>query len=391
MRAPQGSTVVVAAHGSGFRFADVAVVSGEHAPPIQRSCAKCEVEEGRVEAKLSVSQPGDPLEHEADRFAEHVMRDGARMALRDAASAVQRQTEGGNKPAEHDADDVMPEELETGMLFPKSDAPNSLNVPASSIPRGGGGQPLGSDVQQLMRERTGFDFAGVRIHADGDAVESAEHIAARAYTHGSDIYFGRGQFRPESHEGLKLLAHELAHVVQQGRIAASVQRQQHPGLPRQAPATTITGIVVHQVAGGTGGEAIAYSGTSVVRRMRITSGRHDHPTPGGVYTLGDAGNANARSSLYGTCVAAGGASRPCSSDKLRHGERFAGTPMPNFRRFYRRGNATALGFHTGSLSTPSHGCIHLSPTDSAWVFKLPVGTPVRVDAAPTRSTHGHKG
>ena len=165
----------------------------------------------------------------------------------------------------------------------------------------------------------------------------------------------------------------------------------HPvmGVPVTPP--PVTGIVIHQVAGGTGGEAIAYSGTSVVRRMRITSGRHDHPTPGGVYTLGDAGNASARSSLYGTCVRAGGASRPCSSGKLRHGERFVGTPMPNFRRFYRQGNATALGFHTGSLSTPSHGCIHLSPTDSAWVFKLPIGTSVRVDTAPSRPTHGHKG
>jgi hypothetical protein len=240
-----------------------------------------------------------------------------------------------------------------------------------------------------MRERAGFDFASVRIHADGDAVASAEHIAARAYTHGSDIYFGLGQFRPGSHEGLKLLAHELAHVVQQGRGAASVQRQGHGGPPRHPPAITITHIVIHQVAGGAGGEAIAYSGKKVVRRMPITSGRHGHPTPADKYTLGDAGKADAKSSIYGTCSPAHGKPRPCSRNQLKHGEHFEGTPMPNFRRFYRKGGDTDFGFHEGPLSTPSHGCIHLSTTDAAWVFKLPVGTPVYVDAAPSRPEKHH--
>jgi Domain of unknown function (DUF4157)/L,D-transpeptidase catalytic domain len=390
VRAPVGSNVVVGAPGAGFSFVDVALVSGEPAAPIQRRCAKCEAEEVQVEAKLPVSLPSDPLEQEADRFAEQVMRVGAPVMFRDAAPAVQRQAEGDTEPAEDEAADVMPEELVTGMLFPKCDAPTSLTVPESSIPRGGG-QPLGSDIQRFMRERVGFDFASVRIHADGDAVASAEHIAARAYTHGSDIYFGRGQFQPGSHEGLKLLAHELAHVVQQGRGGASVQRQGQRGLPRHAPATTITRIAIHQVAGGGGGEAIAYSGTTVVRRMPITSGRQGHPTPGGDYTLSDQGDAHARSNIYGTCVGAHGASRPCERKKLRHGESFVGTPMPNFRRLYSRGNPTPMGFHTGSLSTPSHGCIHLSPTDSAWVFSLPVGTRVRVDAAPSRPADRHSG
>ena len=51
--------------------------------------------------------------------------------------------------------------------------------------------------------------------------------------------------------------------------------------------------------------------------------------------------------------------------------------MPNFRRF-----TGAIGFHEGSLQTPSHGCIHLSAADSAWVLALPEGTAVQVTAAP---------
>jgi hypothetical protein len=80
-------------------------------------------EEERVEAKLSVSQPGDPLEQEADRFAEQVMRGGAPVEFREAAPAVQRQPEKDTGPAEEEADDVMPEELATGMLFPQGAAP----------------------------------------------------------------------------------------------------------------------------------------------------------------------------------------------------------------------------------------------------------------------------
>jgi len=386
MRTPGSPAVAAGAPGASFRFADVAIVSAESAPLIQRSCTACQAEEERVEAKLSVSQPGDPLEQEADRFAEQVMRGGAPVEFREAAPAVQRQPEKDIGPAEEEADDVMPEELATGMLFPQGAAPAPSTVPASSLPRGAG-QPLGGDVQRFMRERAGFDFASVRIHADGDAAGSAEHIAARAYTHRNDIYFGRGQFRPGSHDGLKLLAHELAHVVQQGRGTASVQRQGHGGPPRHAPA--ITHIVINQVAGGAGGEAIAYSGKKIVRRMQITSGRHGHPTPADKYTLGDAGEADAKSSIYGTCTPAHGKPRPCSHKQLKHGEHFEGTPMKHFRRFYRGRDGTDFGFHEGLLSTPSHGCIHLSATDAQWVFKLPVGTPVQVGAAPSRPAKHH--
>ena len=94
--------------------------------------------------------------------------------------------------------------------------PQVAALPAHSIPRRGG-QPLEPSVRRFMQERTGFDFANVRIHADAEASASASRLAARAYTVGSDIYFDRGQYQPASHEGRTLLAHELAHVVQQSQ------------------------------------------------------------------------------------------------------------------------------------------------------------------------------
>jgi len=72
-----------------------------------------------------------------------------------------------------------------------------------------------------MEVRFGQDFSAVRVHAGPDAAVSAEALAAKAFTIGSDILFGSGEFAPETASGRALLAHELAHVVQQQRGGAA--------------------------------------------------------------------------------------------------------------------------------------------------------------------------
>jgi outer membrane protein OmpA-like peptidoglycan-associated protein len=79
------------------------------------------------------------------------------------------------------------------------------------------GFPLGKSVRLQMEQRFGAEFGAVRVHADGDAARSARSIGAAAYTVGQDIVFGAGRYAPEGDAGRKLLAHELAHVVQQSR------------------------------------------------------------------------------------------------------------------------------------------------------------------------------
>ena len=73
-----------------------------------------------------------------------------------------------------------------------------------------------------MESHLGFDFSRVRIHTDERAVESAQVLNAMAYTVGSDIVFGDGQFAPATEKGKKLLAHELTHVVQQLMMPSQV-------------------------------------------------------------------------------------------------------------------------------------------------------------------------
>lgn len=80
---------------------------------------------------------------------------------------------------------------------------------------GSPGQPLETSARTFFDTRFGHDFSGVRIHADSEAAESARAVNALAYTVGQQVVFGAGQFRPESNSGKQLLAHELAHVVQQ--------------------------------------------------------------------------------------------------------------------------------------------------------------------------------
>jgi hypothetical protein len=77
------------------------------------------------------------------------------------------------------------------------------------------GQPLHPMTRAELEPRFGHDFSHVRVHADGRAAESARAVSALAYTVAPHIVFGAGQYRPGTAQGQRLLAHELAHVVQQ--------------------------------------------------------------------------------------------------------------------------------------------------------------------------------
>jgi len=79
------------------------------------------------------------------------------------------------------------------------------------------GVPLDGVTRERMETSFGHDFSGVRVHAGARAAESAQAVHARAYTVGSDIVFNQGAYDTRSSQGTHLLAHELAHVVQQQR------------------------------------------------------------------------------------------------------------------------------------------------------------------------------
>jgi len=87
------------------------------------------------------------------------------------------------------------------------------------------GEALPHHTQHYFKSRMGHDFSDVRIHDNREAAQSAKQLNAKAYTVGRDIVFDEGEYSPETREGKKLLAHELAHVVQQHSSFVRVQRQ----------------------------------------------------------------------------------------------------------------------------------------------------------------------
>jgi uncharacterized protein DUF4157 len=91
----------------------------------------------------------------------------------------------------------------------------------SGVPIGDGllrspGHPLSGDVRATLESGFGRSLADVRVRADGDAARAADALHARAFTVGSSIWFGAGEYRPDTSDGRRLLAHEVAHTVQQG-------------------------------------------------------------------------------------------------------------------------------------------------------------------------------
>lgn len=202
-----------------------------------------------IRAKLSVSQPNDQYEQEADRVAEKVMRmpesDAAEtVAGRSPSQSIQRVCqpceEEGLQPGTN-MRDVMRKaqsddtEQEAGSGAPDEQRPEGeeedgrvLLKALSSQPRVDHnlkgrlarrttrGQVLPNGVRSFMEARFNADFGAVSIHTDSDAAKIADEIQAAAFTHGRHIYFNHGRYDPESRSGRSLLAHELTHVIQQG-------------------------------------------------------------------------------------------------------------------------------------------------------------------------------
>ena len=113
------------------------------------------------------------------------------------------------------------------------------------------GEPLDAGTRAAMEPRFGHDFGKVRVHSDARAAESARSLHALAYTVGSNIVFGAGQYKSQTESGQHLLAHELTHVVQQRQsLQPTIQRQDDE---KQQPTPTGDEMMHEVLCGGGGG------------------------------------------------------------------------------------------------------------------------------------------
>ena len=233
-----------------------------------------------VQMKLSVSQPNDPHEHEADHTAERVMRmtdtdispkgvDTQSVTSHSESvstkptpsviapilqqkpiaadiSSIQRQAatlehvapvEDKKEPLQRKANDGQsfaaapppplsnptdnsPKNADTTI----SRAANNGETTATTTPsfeatlksRQGLGSPMPDGIRSFMEPRFGADFSRVRLHTDHNAARLTRQVQAQAFAFGDNIYFANGKFSPNTQSGQQLLAHELTHTIQQG-------------------------------------------------------------------------------------------------------------------------------------------------------------------------------
>ncbi|MEM9293212.1 MAG: DUF4157 domain-containing protein [Acidobacteriota bacterium] len=216
-----------------------------------------------VQPKLTMDRPGDRFERAADAAAKAALAMPvpapavSPSALGDSSSTpgVQRMCSKCAKALSGGGGELCPnckaklargESLtaETGAPGVQREAEGAASageVPAAaaSAVRGlSGGSPLPSSERAFFEPRYGVDLSPVRLHTGPPAASLASQLDARALTHRQHVVFGAGEYRPGTSSGRELLAHELAHVVQQGAVSAgSVPETPTPGVQRQ-PAPT---------------------------------------------------------------------------------------------------------------------------------------------------------
>lgn len=233
-----------------------------------------------AQTKLSVGQPGDKYEQEADKVAEQVVNHDSDTPSFFTASAagiqtkniatritpliqkseeeeaqsqieVQRQEEEEEaqakmelqkqeeeeeaqpklqrQPLEEEEEmlQTQPEEEEEELLMPKTEN-GALNVNKMTAQKlqgtRGNGNPLNPAIRRQMENSFGADFKHVKIHTDSTAVQMNKNLGAQAFASNNDIYFNEGKYKPDTNAGKKLLAHELTHTIQQaGKADLNVQ------------------------------------------------------------------------------------------------------------------------------------------------------------------------
>ena len=126
----------------------------------------------------------------------------------------------------------------------------------------GSGSPLPALLQRKFESSLGADLSSVRVHTDATSATAADSVGARAYTLGQDIHFGAGHFEPSSSAGEHLLAHEVAHTVQQHGTTPTRQNKLEVSSPGDALEVEADRAADAMVAGHSAGitsSSISYS------------------------------------------------------------------------------------------------------------------------------------
>ncbi|WP_392533987.1 DUF4157 domain-containing protein [Nostoc sp. C117] len=234
----------------GHNIANIPLIKPETPTPIQ--------------AKLTIGEPGDKYEQEADETGRQVVQKihhpQSEKLQRESFSEEEKELQ---MKAEHNIQcEALPEEEDELQMKPEGSIQRELlpeekeelqmkpmvqrladggmaaspDLETSILQARGGGQLIADNIRESMEQAFGVDFSGVSVHTDSQSDQLNRSIQARAFTTGQDVFFRRGQYNPGSRAGQELLAHELTHVVQQN--GGAVRRSLFSS-PQQLPTSLI--------------------------------------------------------------------------------------------------------------------------------------------------------
>jgi hypothetical protein len=174
--------------------------------------------ENLIQPKLKIGKVGDKYEQEADKVADKITQ-------KTIANLKTKSLEEENSKKQQFGIQIDPMKSDHTPM----EANNTLESRLSALT--GGGSLLPKSTRAHMEQAFGRDFSAVRIHTDTESVKMNQALGAKAFTHGSDIYFNSGKYDLGSNEGKWLLAHELTHIVQQNPMNSTypkvIQRAEH--------------------------------------------------------------------------------------------------------------------------------------------------------------------
>lgn len=203
-------------------------------------------EGNKVQRKMTVNEPGDHFERQADQVADKVVQhinqpktvanaatgSTTTTGPANAATSAVQKKEDKKEDKQEKEQNGADKELQRRPIFESDGDPNEGNTLKRSSQSAapdvspqtqqkiesskGGGEPLPANTREEMEGAMGADLSGVRIHNNSEAAGLSNDLQAQAFTHGNDIYFGAGKYDPQSQAGQHLLAHEVTHTVQQG-------------------------------------------------------------------------------------------------------------------------------------------------------------------------------
>ena len=216
------------------------MISAEHIAKSPRPGSLAASKSYFIQPKLSINNPNDEYEKQADEISNKMMRI--------ETSTIQTNTENNLffkpvaiSPVQRKCAHCKEEEKKSDSYRMQRKEIDSEEATAESGLENyvgnlsGNGQPLPTEIRNFYEPRFGYDFSNVKVHTDAVAAKSTQSINALAYTSGNNIVFNNGQYSPQTESGKRLLGHELTHVVQQSKTG--INKKNIQGVVQQSLGT----------------------------------------------------------------------------------------------------------------------------------------------------------